>query len=85
VSQVGSSVIPDFGPAWDIAYKKAKAKVRCMTVIKIMYYHHRHSVNFSSKVSLFSLEEKVSVATGVGWMNGRCVVNLEYSWKSKCD
>jgi len=40
---------------------------------------------FSLQVSLFSLEEKVSVATGVGWMNGRCVVNLEYSWKSKCD
>ncbi|KAF9451014.1 glycoside hydrolase family 3 protein [Macrolepiota fuliginosa MF-IS2] len=50
---VGSSVVPDFGPAWNTAYSKAKAKV-----------------------AAFSLEEKVSIATGVGWMNGRCVGNI---------
>ena len=82
MSQVGSSVIPDFGPAWDIAYKKAEAKVRCTTIIK---NNVPSSLTFSSKISSFSLEEKVSVATGVGWMNGRCVVNLKCSWKSMCD
>ncbi|KAG5731649.1 putative beta-glucosidase L [Termitomyces sp. T112] len=28
------------------------------------------------KISNFTLDEKVSVATGVGWMNGRCVGNI---------
>ncbi|KAF5356831.1 hypothetical protein D9756_006600 [Leucocoprinus leucothites] len=51
--EVGSLIIPDFGPAWDAAYKKAKAKV-----------------------ASFSLEEKVSVASGVGG-NSRCVGNIQ--------
>lgn len=29
-----------------------------------------------NQVSNFTLEEKVSVATGVGWENGRCVGNI---------
>ncbi|PFH46305.1 glycoside hydrolase family 3 protein [Amanita thiersii Skay4041] len=49
----GSSVIPNFGPAWSAAYKKAK-----------------------QKIAGFSLEEKISTATGVGWMGGRCVGNI---------
>ncbi|KAF9452890.1 glycoside hydrolase family 3 protein [Macrolepiota fuliginosa MF-IS2] len=49
---VGSSVVPDFGPAWNTAYSKAKAKV-----------------------AAFSLEEKVSVVTGVG-AGSRCVGNI---------
>ncbi|KAJ3571939.1 hypothetical protein NP233_g3419 [Leucocoprinus birnbaumii] len=51
--EVGSSIIPDFGPAWDAAYKKAKAKI-----------------------ASFSLEEKVSVASGVGG-SSRCVGNIQ--------
>ncbi|XP_006455624.1 hypothetical protein AGABI2DRAFT_195052 [Agaricus bisporus var. bisporus H97] len=50
---VGSPIIPDFGPAWDAAYAKAR-----------------------SKIASFSLEEKVNVTTGVGWMGGRCVGNI---------
>lgn len=75
-SQVGSSLIPDFGPAWDAAYRKAKSKVRRMTIIITGAW-------FPWKISSFSLGEKVSVTTGVGWMNGRCVVNLKYSWRPK--
>ncbi|KAF8637156.1 hypothetical protein AX17_003060 [Amanita inopinata Kibby_2008] len=33
-------------------------------------------VKAKQKISGFSLEEKVSVATGVGWMGGRCVGNI---------
>ncbi|KAG6828183.1 hypothetical protein H0H92_008842 [Tricholoma furcatifolium] len=29
-----------------------------------------------AKISNFTLDEKVSIATGVGWMNGRCVGNI---------
>jgi hypothetical protein len=29
-----------------------------------------------SQIKNFTLEEKVSVTTGVGWMNGRCVGNI---------
>ncbi|KAF9007054.1 glycoside hydrolase family 3 protein [Cyathus striatus] len=49
----GSTLIPDFGPAWASAHEKAR-----------------------NKISNFTLEEKVSIATGVGWMNGRCVGNI---------
>lgn len=31
--------------------------------------------SLSFKIAAFSLEEKVSIATGVGWMGGRCVVS----------
>jgi len=46
-------LIPDFNPAWAVAYAKAKAKI-----------------------ANFTLNEKISVATGVGWTNGRCVGNI---------
>jgi hypothetical protein len=32
-----------------------------------------------SQIAKFTLEEKVNVSTGAGWMNGRCVVRI-----SKC-
>ncbi|KIM71494.1 glycoside hydrolase family 3 protein [Piloderma croceum F 1598] len=46
-------IIPNFAPAWAVAYKKAKAKI-----------------------ANFTLEEKVNVTTGVGWMGGRCAGNI---------
>ncbi|KAI0776599.1 glycoside hydrolase superfamily [Trametes elegans] len=49
----GSSLIPDFGPAWARAHSRAR----------------KH-------ISGWSLEQKVAVATGVGWMGGRCVGNI---------
>ncbi|KAF8654787.1 hypothetical protein AX16_003442 [Volvariella volvacea WC 439] len=48
-----SLLVPDFGPAWARAYKKAQ-----------------------EKIASFTLEQKVNVTTGVGWMNGRCVGNI---------
>ncbi|KZT24974.1 glycoside hydrolase family 3 protein [Neolentinus lepideus HHB14362 ss-1] len=47
------TLVPDFAPAWTVAWEKAKAKI-----------------------AGFTLEEKVNVTTGVGWMNGRCVGNI---------
>ncbi|EEB95818.1 hypothetical protein MPER_05155, partial [Moniliophthora perniciosa FA553] len=50
---VGAAAIPNFGPAWEAAYEKAKARI-----------------------ADFTLEQKVNVTTGVGWMGGRCVGNI---------
>ncbi|TDL23295.1 glycoside hydrolase family 3 protein [Rickenella mellea] len=62
---VGSSVIPDFNPAWQAAYAKAKAKI-----------------------TSFTLDEKVSVATGVGAGVGRCIGNTPaveaQAWPGLC-
>ncbi|TFK67251.1 glycoside hydrolase family 3 protein [Pluteus cervinus] len=49
----GSTLIPNFQPAWSAAWAKAK-----------------------KKVEKFSLEEKISVATGTGWENGRCLGDI---------
>ncbi|KAI8992753.1 beta-glucosidase [Trametes punicea] len=59
----GSSLIPDFGPAWASAHARAK-----------------------QLISSWSLDEKVSVATGVGWMGGRCVGNIAAveDWPGLC-
>lgn len=46
-------IVPDFGPAWAAAYKKAK-----------------------KLLSDYTIEEKVNVTTGVGWMQGLCVGNI---------
>ncbi|OSD03878.1 glycoside hydrolase family 3 protein [Trametes coccinea BRFM310] len=59
----GSSLIPDFGPAWARAHSRAR-----------------------QQISGWSLEQKVSVATGVGWMGGRCVGNIApvADWPGLC-
>jgi len=88
--QAGQKVVLDFGPAWAAAYKKAKAKVRLgffLSFFKTVYnvcVHRLFEVQHNdikylpalSQIKHFTLEEKVSVTTGVGWMNGRCVGNI---------
>ena len=69
-------IVPDFNPAWDAAWEKARALIADFAVedkVKHVSFSFQIVKKLVLSADLFVLQ--VNVSTGVGWMNGRCVGN----------